>query len=477
MSIGSILNMARTGMNAQQTAIQIASQNISNADSTGYSRQRVEMATSLPTIFPYGTIGTGVYIKTVSRARDSLLDITYRSDASAQSQAETTSTGLDGIQSILNEPSDNGLSSALDSFYSSWNDLATDPTNGSAKEVVRQNGINVATTMNNMAARLDTLASQTRDGMTTDVAQVNSLSQQIANYNNEIVAAESNGNAANDLRDARDNLVDQMSTLVGGQVVEHASGSVAIYVNGRSLVDGPTVNQLQVGTGTVPTITFANAPTLPMTGLGGSLGARVDLVTNRIPATMNQLDSMAKGLVQTVNSIHSSGQVFTGNPPVGAPAGNFFEMAAVPPAGGDPALTARGISIASTLTDGSLVAASGGTATGPGNNDVAAQISALRDTPVSFTDANGNPLGSVSVQTFFQQIVGDVATSAKQAQDDSTVQQTLASNAQAQRQSVSGVVTDEELISVIQHQHAYQAAARLVSVVDDMTQTLVDLGR
>ncbi len=136
MSIGSILNMARSGMNAQQTAIQIASQNISNADNTGYSRQTVNLAASLPTLFPYGDIGTGVDIKSVTRSRDVMLDTSYRQSAGAQAGADATSSALGQVQNIFGEPSDTGLSASLDAFWGSWSTLAQDPTNGAAKAVV-----------------------------------------------------------------------------------------------------------------------------------------------------------------------------------------------------------------------------------------------------------------------------------------------------------------------------------------------------
>jgi flagellar hook-associated protein 1 FlgK len=192
---------------------------------------------------------------------------------------------------------------------------------------------------------------------------------------------------------------------------------------------------------------------------------------------MGRLDALAKGLVQTVNSIHSSGQVYTGNPPVASPAGNFFDVTNPPPAGGDPLLTARNIRLASTMTGPSAVATAGASATGPGNTDVATQLAALHDTVVTFTDGSGTPTESSSFDNFYQNTVGGIATATQQSGDDATVQQTLASNADTRRQSVSGVSTDEELISVIQHQQAYSAAARLVSVVSQMSDTLVTLGQ
>src|SRR5688572_10617755 len=136
MSIGSILNTAREAMRAHQTAVQIASQNIANAQTEGYSRQRVDLQAALPTVFPYGSVGTGVDIAGITRARDSLLDFAYRSDFSGSRMADTTASALAQIQSVFGEPSDTGLRAALDEFWSAWNDLAGDPTNTSAKAVV-----------------------------------------------------------------------------------------------------------------------------------------------------------------------------------------------------------------------------------------------------------------------------------------------------------------------------------------------------
>ncbi|MGH2898497.1 MAG: flagellar basal body protein, partial [Solirubrobacteraceae bacterium] len=100
MSIGSILNMAREGLRAQQQAINTASQNIANAQTAGYSRQRVELRASLPTVFPYGSVGTGVDIASITRARDSLLDMAYRTDSAASTGADTRASSLEQMQNI-----------------------------------------------------------------------------------------------------------------------------------------------------------------------------------------------------------------------------------------------------------------------------------------------------------------------------------------------------------------------------------------
>lgn len=475
MSVGSILNTARSGMNAQQLAITVASQNIANAQTDGYSRQRVELATSMSTVFPYGVLGTGVDVKTITRARDSMLDASYRASSASQSNAETTSTALGQIQSVFDEPSDSGLSATLDAFWSSWNDLAGDPTNGAAKSAVRAAGDNVASTLNRFAGQIDDQDRTNRLSANADVTQANSLLSQVGDYNRQIVSAEAGGNTANDLRDARDRLVDQLSTLTGGTTIERSNGSIAFFANGRMLLDGTMVKSLQMNNGQPPSVSIVGESG-PVTGMGGTIGAKLDVSANRIPGVMAQLDALAKTIVTTVNAAHNGATTYTGNPPVAGTAGNFFAQTN-PPSASDPYLTARGITLDPTLASGDNVAAASATATGPGNADVANAMAGLRDRVLSISSASGAPLGSNSIGGFFAQTVGDLASSTKFAQDDATVQGTLASNAQTRRQSVSSVSTDEELISVIQHQHSYQAAARLVTVVDEMTQTLVDLGR
>jgi len=466
MTIGSILNSARQGMRAQQTAVQIASNNIANAETVGYSRQRVDLRAALPTRFSFGTVGTGVEIAGITRSRDTLLDMAYRSSSQASTGASTRSATLTQIQNVFNEPSDTGLSAALDKFWGAWSDLANDPTNTAAKSMVRQAGNTVASTLNRFASQLDQIDQFNREGMNADVNSANTIARSIADLNTQIISAETGNQTANDLRDQRDVLLDKLSDLVGGQVVEHADGAVAYYVAGRMLIDHDDVKPMTMNDNYPPTVTMPQNAS-PLDGIGGSLGARLAISTTDVPLMMSKLDGIAAGLIQQVNAIHSGGTTYNGNPPVGAAAGNFFD--ATTPA------TARAIRLDATMTGASAVAAAGPGNPGPGNNAVAAALSALRATAVSLTDSTGTT--TTTFNDFFNETVGTVATSVRDASDDATVQEALASNAESRRQSVSGVSTDEELISVIEHQHAYQAAARLVNVVDEMMATLVNLGR
>jgi len=473
MSIGSILNSARSGMAASQLSVQISAQNIANADVDGYSRQRVELATSLSTAYPYGTIGTGVTVTNIARARDVMLDAAYRQDSSGQAKADTTAAALTQIQTMFGEPSDSGLAASLDAFWSSWNDLANEPTSGAAKGAVRAAGENVASTLNRFASQLDQLDQTNRVSANADVSQINQLAKQVVDYNKKIIAQESTGHTAGDLRDARDRLLDQLANLTGGETVERSTGNVAFFVGGRMLLDGAMVKQMEFTDGQPPTIKFTDDAKI-LVGVGGTLGAKMDISANRIPEVMTRLDAIASALVTSVNAIHNGATTYSGTPAVAGVAGNFFAVGTG--VATDPAFTARGIKLDATLTSADRVAASAAS-TGAGNNDVATALANLKDTSVAFTSASGAALGTNSLGGFFQETVGNLATATKYAEDDATVQKTLASNSLARRSAVSSVSTDEELVNVIKYQHSYQAAARLVSVVDEMTQTLVNLGR
>jgi flagellar hook-associated protein 1 FlgK len=358
------------------------------------------------------------------------------------------------------------LNASLDAFWSAWSDLANDPTNTAAKSMVRQAGGTLANTLNRFAQQLDQIDQFNREGMNADVNSANAMARQIADLNTKIISAETGNQTANDLRDQRDVLLDKLSDLVGGQVVEHADGAVSYYVGGRMLIDHDDVKPMTMNDTYPPTVTMPQNSS-PVDGIGGSLGARLKISTTDYPLMMSKLDGIASGLITEVNAIHSAGTTYNGNPPVAAAAGNFFDTTT-------PA-TARAIKLDATMSSGSAVAAAGAGNPGPGNNAIAAAMTALRTTAVSLTDSTGTT--STTFGDFYSEAVGTVATNVKEATDEATVQKTLASNSDSRRQSVSGVSTDEELVSIIEHQHAYQAAARLVSVVDEMMQTLVELGR
>ncbi|HTR79271.1 MAG TPA: flagellar hook-associated protein FlgK [Gemmatimonadaceae bacterium] len=477
-SVGGILSIARTALDASQMGIQVASHNIANASTVGYTREQVNETANSPQLLPFGSLGTGVSADNITRIRDAFLDTTYRTASTAAGSADTTQSTLSQIQSVFGEPSTTGLASTLSAFWSSWSELATDPTNPAAQSVVQEQGQQVAQTLNSFASQITSIDTTTQAALTQGVTTVNNLLSAIASYNSQIVSAQSGGRSpANDLLDARDEAMDQLSTLVNFQSVTRSDGTVGVFIGGNTVVDGNDAQQLTATNGQPASVSIVGMPgTLP--NPGGSIGAQLGLLNSTIPQVMTQLNSLAQGLVTQVNAIHSTGATFSGTPPVASPAGNFFAETNPPPAGGDPYETAAGIQLdPAVAANAGAIAASAGTATGPGDNSVANAIANLQTTTATFTSADGaTTFGTMSIDDFYQNLVGSVATQVQNSQDNMTVNDTLKSNADSQRQSVSGVSTDEELTAIIQQQSSYTAAARLVTVVDQMMQTLDQMG-
>jgi flagellar hook-associated protein 1 FlgK len=474
-SLGSILSIARSAIQAHQIAIQTTSQNIANAEVEGYSAQRVAIAASTPQNFTYGSLGTGVVVLGITRARDVLLDDQFRKASTSSSAYGTSRDMLARIEAVLGEPSATGLSNAMDVFWNSWSDLSADPASLSARGVVQQRGSELAGTFNRFASQLDEVSGAARGRLTADIGKINELARQIAEINPAIVAAETTNASANDLRDTRDRLIDQISKLGETRAIERNDGSVGVYLAGRLLVDGPDAKQLTVAGSTTLSVRVRGESD-DLLAVGGSVGAALDSINTEIPSVLANLDALAGTIVREVNAIHSGGKVFNIANPGGVSAGNFFEQS-----GSTAAMavsrTARGIRLSSTLSSLTEIASSASSASGPGNNAVAAGIAGLRNQTLDFYDAGGTTIATASLGTFYRDTVAAVGLAAGQASNAAAVHGTLASQADTRRQSVSGVATDEELVGLIKHQQAYAAAARLVKVVDEMAQTLVDLGR
>ncbi|MEX2570662.1 MAG: flagellar hook-associated protein FlgK [Gemmatimonadota bacterium] len=461
-SIGGILNIARSAIHAHQTAVRVSSQNISNAQTEGYSRQRVQFVDSTPDITPIGRLGTGVRIHDISRVRDTLLDISYRREAGRSASFDLRQDLLGRVEQVLGEPSETGLDSAMDAFFSSWSDVSNNPTDDTARLLVVQRGEQVAAKLQGFTARLDELVQNTRQRLTTSVQEVNRLTEQVASINGLIVQEEAGGTTASDLRDQRDRLVDSLSSLASVRVVERENGKIAVMVENATVVDGAEWKEL-TATGEPPEVSLGSM-TLRMAEEGSAIGELVAMLQDRIPAVQQRLDDLAEGLVIQTNALHNAGFL-----PDGTPGTDFFDPAAT---------TARDIEVVATAA---TVAASDA-AGEPDNNRIALAMAAMRSSPARneiaqgiWTVAEADVLGGLSASEHYRATVADLAVETRVAKDSADVYETLSSQLELRRQSVSGVSTDEELIRVMQHQQAYTAAARLVTVVDEMVQTILDM--
>jgi len=483
MSNSGLFSIARSALLAQQQTLQTISQNIANAQTPGYSRQEAVLSATPPVRFSYGSVGTGVEVATIIRKRDVLLDDTYRSANGNTSQSELHRDLLGQMEGVFGEPSDSGLSNALGQLWSAFSDLATSPSSGAAKAVVQQTGRQVAQLLNQDDTQITQQRTSSLARLTNTVADINNTAQQIAALNQQIITTESNGNTANDLRDARDLKVDSLSKLAGVRVLNQPDGSTTVLIGNSTLVDGNTARTLTlqlVPPVPAPAVTPSDVPVKITLGtsqdalypLGGELKALTDYVNTDIPAIRGRLDALASQLASGVNAQHVQGYTFTGNTIPGTAAGNFFDAGTVL----NP-VRASTIRLDAIIDADSSKIASSRDPNAPTDGVNATAMSNLRGfaTSVSYVPVVGSPPETGSFDSFFRDTMTKLGISVKTETDNATIGRTLTDQADQRRLSVSGVNTDEELSHMMQVQQAYQAASKLVKAADEMLQTLLQI--
>ena len=464
---GGILSIARGALNASQAAVQVASHNIANANTPGYSRQRELLAAATPESTPQGVFGTGVSFVTVQRQRDNLLDQEYRQSNGQASASSLRSDLLQRVEGVFGEPSDTGLASTLDNFYNAWSDLASDPSNASARTAVQQAGTTLTQTFNRIANQLTSLKAETTSRAQSGVDDINRIATQVAELNGRIVSMESAGATAGDLRDQRDTLLDSLSKAAGVRVIDQPDGGMQVLLGTISLVDGQSAKQVQLISGSAVGYKIVGSPD-SIRSIGGELGALQDLSNTDLAQIGTQLDTLASSIVTDVNAMHRTGWSPTAgaagnwNPALGPTGSNVDFFDATP--GNN---TAARMQLSSAVAADAGAIAVGATQNASGDNTLALAIAGLRDQAPS--------AANTSFGADYRAIVGDVAGKLSQTKSSSAIYGTLTDQANQRRTAVFGVSVDEELIQIMRQQQAYAAASKIIKTVDDMMQTLLSL--
>ena len=564
MSLFSSLNLARLALGANQTAIQTVGQNIANATTEGYARQRVQMTPTPANDLVFAQLGTGVRVSRIERITDEHLESTLRdarSDLSNLTEQNRIWT-LEG--SIFNDLDGGGLSQSLGRFFDAAQDLAVNPDDATTRSLLLEEGRTLAETFQFMDSRVRDLRQGIDEDVRGEVLEINRISREIAKLNRAIVTAEDGGlqpGTANDLRTQRDALLGQLSERLDIRVLENNSGGIQVLSGSDVLVYDGRQRDLEIdptadGDIALGEVRFADDGSL-FQPKGGRLSALIggrDVVLSDL---RSELDNIANRLISELNTIHASGEGLTRltetlgsvavtdqNAPLasagipfeiengsfifqvvteanGAPnpflidvdvegmslndlaeqinltaGASFPEITARVTADGrleiessDPGVTftfrednsgvvsglginglftgsnARDIAVSQTLLDDpSLVSA--GRGGGPGDNATALLMGGLRDTGLF---AAGN-----SFEGHYQALIGEIGVHSAEASELLSNQSSITTAIQNQRESLSGVNIDEEAISLITYQRAYQGAARYLNVVDQLLETLIN---
>jgi flagellar hook-associated protein 1 FlgK len=464
------IEIGRRALQAQQAALNTTGHNIANANTVGYSRRHVNLENAVSNV--NGGIGTGSDVSSIQRQRSNFDDAQMRVQQQVLGRWQALERALGSIEgvfnepagagsseagTIFNEPSGLGLSGSLSRFWNAWQDLANVPESGAARAAVRQEADFLVTTLHQYHSKLNDTRIELDKEIVAQVDEVNEILDELAAVNGELPAATFSGSDAGDLKDRRDLLLDRLSSKVDLAMVERENGQVSVLLSGHNLLEGDHVSHLRVrqvvqdGHAVSRVVFEDDGSNTPIDE--GTLRGLVDVRDGVVPDYINRVDAIAAAMVEEINALHRTGFGQDGSTGV-----NFFDPDKV---------HASNIAVSDViLADlNNISASSDGNS---GDNGMALAISAIR---------NENILkdGTSTMEGFYYEMLGDIGARSREAQTMSENNRLFAQQIDNRRQSIQGVSLNDEASSLVLYQRAYQAAARAVSIIDDLMEVTINL--
>jgi flagellar hook-associated protein FlgK len=550
------LRIALSSLYAQRRGLELAGHNIANANTEGYSRQRVDMVNVGPPLTPafwsrWEGDGGGVQVAQVIRYRDQFLEIRAALEHGAQAHLEQARTVLDRLEQLFAEPGDLGLAGQFADLWAGWDDVANNPADPAARTQLLERAGTLATGFNEAAAAITQMRDDTITELATVVDEINTTAATVAQLNESIKNAQVAGLTTNDLQDRRDLLVQKLAELAGTTIRPSEYGQVNVFLGGTQLVGDDIASRLLLDTSGATAVIRWEKDGFPATVTAGAAGGKLEAVNTTLPGYLADLDTIAVKLRDDVNALHGAitGEIAAADRDLSGAGALQFDLAlnggayaTVSVAGADwsgaggaaalqaavqaavdaaigagsATVTVTGaagaplaVSVAPTGANTLLVRASGGNAglatllgtTAVGSDGVggrrffdgttAATLAVSGDvagngSAVAAGVAAGGPLdgsrallladlasSSSGADSLYRSFIVTLGVDSQTTRRRADIQAVATSRVDDARDAVSGVNIDEEMVNMVQFQHAYDAAARFMTVIDEMLDTLV----
>ncbi|MGY6500879.1 MAG: flagellar hook-associated protein FlgK [Acidimicrobiales bacterium] len=459
MSDFSALQTALSGLNAHQKALQTAGHNAANAATPGYSRQRVDLKSVgggvIPAVWSKGNgIGNGVQAGSLIRIRDEFLEARMLREVGTGAQLKSLGSVMNRVEMIFPEPSDVGLAHQLAELWGAFDDVANQPGSVSTRIALLERATTVAHELNRASAELGNLHTSVTGQADVLVSEVNSTAARVAELNQAVRNATAAGLSPHDLADERDRMIERLGELVGVTTQPGEFGVMNVYLGGTALVRGDRAEQLALEVSSTPGPTGLSDISVrwakdgyPAQVKGGEIAGLVDGVNRAIPKYLQNIDSVAVALVGQINSLHTAGFDLDGN------AGLEFFVSA----DGGP-ITASNVRLNSALTPRGVAASDDPTA--PLDAGAARRLAGIGEAP-------GRP------DLVYNELIGALGVETQALGRRQSIQNEVIRQVDDAREGVRGVNIDEEMVAMVQAQHAYSASARLMTAIDEMLVTLI----
>jgi flagellar hook-associated protein 1 FlgK len=469
-----ILDLAKRSLQTQRQGVEVAGHNLANVNNPAYARQRLSIQTSLPVASEFGPQGTGANAVGVVRLRSDILDDQIQSEVSVRGSLDAQQSALQYAQANLGQQIDrlasgsegaaaaagvggtHSLADGLGDLFNAFQSLSTNSTSTAERQTLLTKAANFTSQLNQLDQRLGKLTGSLDESIKADVGGANELLGSIAKLNEQIRNSEAvSGGPANDLRDIRQQKIEALAKLGKIDVTNTADGTVSISVAGTEMVAGDhvaeTLQAYDAGEGKILVRGTTSGTALSLTG--GRIQGTIDARDGAVGQLRTEVNTLASTLIGEVNTVHASGFSSTGS------TGETFFTGT----------NASDIWVNSKLVDNPALLQASADATAAGDNRTALALAQLA--------TKKHP--SLDGQTFsekYSQSVGDLGQALSSVNTQLFDQQAVEKMFQQQRDSLSGVSLDEEMADLTKFQKAFAASARLLTTVDGMLETIVNLG-
>lgn len=545
------LHIAKTALNAAQTAIKTTAHNVANANTPGYTRQRMNVTSGDPVLLGNLVIQSGVVVTGIERIYDSFLGSQIEDATEDMGRYGMLNTALSHLEGIFNDAQGMGLGPVLDDFFSSLHNVANDSASVPLRTVLLSKAQSLEDRINSLDSRLRDEIGNIESQISGEVTDINSLATRIASLNDKVQGLEASGQAANDLRDQREVLLKELAGKINTTVLEESNGSVTVLAAGGSpVVAGSSTTSLSVSADSdnhgYYDIYFGSVD-ITSRITSGNLKGLIEARDGEFRSALNGLDTLTASITKEFNVIHYAGYgldstttnnlfnaLTTTSATKSANTGTATIASNAIATGTRSSLTLENYEIQFTsttlynvvnVTDGTTLVTGATYASGvaiptfdgisvtitdgagtPQSGDVFTVNTtedAARDFGLSLTDvnkfaaatstatlpgSNANVLSlinlgdskvlsnsSATFSTYYASLVSSIGVATSAAETNDAAQNRILEELNAYRESISGVSLDEEAANLIRYQHAYQAAARILSIVDEMLETIINL--
>ncbi len=451
----SSLGSALSALRYNRVAMDVASTNVANASTPGYARRQVvgqsTGAPALPAIWSrWDSAVGGVEPGAINRMVDPILDARARVEHGGASFTDTRATSLENLETSVAEPGTTGVSAALNTYQAAWHDVANNPADEAARTQLLATAHTLVDTVTAQGTAVSNEWASRRSSLDAVAGEVNQVASQLADLNQGLRQSYVGGTDAGTLLDQRDQLTLRLAELTGAKVSINADTTVDVTVAGQDLVKGNNAYAVAV-TGSADLAGAAASPvTLTVNGaavtLGtGEIGADQTLLSTDLPGYLASLDGFVSALTSSVNAQHHAGADLDG-----AAGGDFWSGTTV-------------ATLKVAITDPRKVAAADlGTVDATTGSGVLGNANA--------TTLSGLDMG----ETRYRNLISTLGVTVSTARQGATNQATLTAQVDASREALSGVSTDEEMVNLLAAQHGYEAAARVMTTLDSMLDTLIN---